>query len=72
MNWHTIYWSVGLQFILALLVLKWKPGNTAILWIQARFDEFFAHTAQASQLLFGDTYRDHEMIFKVSCFLGCL
>ncbi|XP_005096213.2 solute carrier family 28 member 3 [Aplysia californica] len=62
-NWHTIYWSVGLQFLLALSVLKWDTGRDVVLWIQDRLDEFFANSEEGSVLLFGQSYRDHYMIF---------
>ena len=65
-NWHTIYWSVGLQFILAVLVMRWQGGKDVVLWIQARLDEFFANSEPASKLIFGDSYRDHYMAFGVS------
>lgn len=65
-NWHTIYWSIGLQFILAYVVLKWTTGREAILWTQARLDEFFKHAEAGSKLLFGDSYKDHYMVFGVS------
>ncbi|BFZ14567.1 hypothetical protein BsWGS_17606 [Bradybaena similaris] len=62
-NWHTIYWSFEMQFLAALFVLKWEFGKDAIMWMQARLDEFFANSAEGSKLLFGDSYRDHYMIF---------
>ncbi|CAG5121352.1 unnamed protein product [Candidula unifasciata] len=62
-NWHTIYWGLGLQFILALLVLKWSFGKQAILWVQSRLDEFFENAAAGSKFLFGDSYQDHYITF---------
>ncbi|CAG5115637.1 unnamed protein product, partial [Candidula unifasciata] len=62
-NWHTIYWSFEMQFLAALFVLKWEFGKDAIMWTQARLDEFFANSAEGSKLLFGESYRDHYMIF---------
>ncbi|KAK7097982.1 uncharacterized transporter YutK-like [Littorina saxatilis] len=62
-NWHTIYWSVGMQFILAVLVMRWQGGKNAVLWVQSRLDEFFANSKPASQLMFGEKYYDHYMIF---------
>ncbi|XP_076446124.1 putative transporter YutK [Babylonia areolata] len=62
-NWHTIYWSLGLQFILAVLVMRWQGGKQVVLWIQTRLDGFFANSKPASRLIFGETYTDHYIIF---------
>ncbi|GFO09086.1 sodium/nucleoside cotransporter [Plakobranchus ocellatus] len=62
-HWHTIFWSIALQFICAVFVLKWKFGKNSIVWIQDRFTEFFDNTDEGSKLAFGDTYKDHMMIF---------
>ncbi|BFZ14604.1 hypothetical protein BsWGS_17643 [Bradybaena similaris] len=62
-NWHTIYWGLGLQFILALLVLKWSTGKQAIVWVQSRLDEFFENSAAGSKFLFGDDYEEHYITF---------
>lgn len=64
-NWHTIYWSIGLQFLCALLALKFKPGRDTLFWMQDRLNEYFANTKPASELLFGKTYKDHNIIFGV-------
>ncbi|CAL1530898.1 unnamed protein product [Lymnaea stagnalis] len=62
-NWHTIYWSVGLQFLTALITLKWAFGREMIIWIQTRLDEFLANAKEGSKLLFGETYNDHYFVF---------
>ncbi|PVD34814.1 hypothetical protein C0Q70_06092 [Pomacea canaliculata] len=62
-NWHTIYWSLGMQFIIAVIIIRWDGGRQAILWVQKRLDEFFANSEPASKLLFGETYKDHYMVF---------
>ncbi|KAK3764956.1 hypothetical protein RRG08_045758 [Elysia crispata] len=62
-NWHTIFWGVGLQFLFALIILKFDVGKEAILWIQSRVDQFFKNAEEASIMMFGETYRDHYMIF---------
>ena len=67
-NWHTVYWSLGMQFVLAVLVMRWQGGKDAVLWVQARLDEFFANSAAASKFMFGESYRDHYMVFGVSTY----
>lgn len=62
-NWHTIFWGVGLQFLFALIILKFDFGKNMILWVQSRLDEFFKNSQEASVMIFGETYRDHYMVF---------
>ena len=64
-NWHTIYWSLGMQFVLAVLVMRLKGGQEVILWVQTRLDGFFASSKPAARLIFGDSYQDHYIIFGV-------
>ncbi|CAL1537906.1 unnamed protein product, partial [Lymnaea stagnalis] len=62
-NYHTIFWSVGLQFLLSLFILNWKTGKDAIWWLQSRIDEFFHNSEDGSKLMFGQNYKEHYMIF---------
>uniref|UniRef100_A0A2C9L044 Sodium/nucleoside cotransporter n=1 Tax=Biomphalaria glabrata TaxID=6526 RepID=A0A2C9L044_BIOGL len=62
-NYHTIFWSVGLQFLLALYVLKWKYGKASVTWVQERISEFFDNSDAGSRLIFGDNYKEHYLIF---------
>ncbi|XP_055893191.1 solute carrier family 28 member 3-like isoform X1 [Biomphalaria glabrata] len=62
-NYHTIFWSVGLQFLLALYVLKWKYGKASVTWVQERISEFNENSDAGSRLVFGDNYKEHYLIF---------
>ncbi|XP_059157850.1 sodium/nucleoside cotransporter 1-like [Physella acuta] len=62
-NYHTIIWSLGLQFILALFVLKWQFGKDCVMWVQTRFEEFFGNSAAGSAMLFGPGYNEHYFVF---------
>ena len=70
-NWHTIFWSVALQFICAMFVLKWDQGRKSIVWIQDRFNQFFDNSHEGSQLLFGENWRDHIFVFGVGLLSIC-
>ncbi|KAK3782747.1 hypothetical protein RRG08_037746 [Elysia crispata] len=61
--WHTIFWSVALQFVCAVFVLKWSFGKKAFIWIQDRFADFFTNSKAGSILLFGQQYEQHLMAF---------
>ncbi|XP_035825056.1 solute carrier family 28 member 3-like [Aplysia californica] len=62
-NWHTVIWGIGLQFLSAVFVLRWETGRDTIMWVQDRFQEFFDNADHGSRFLFGDSYRDHYIIF---------
>ncbi|XP_012936708.1 solute carrier family 28 member 3 [Aplysia californica] len=62
-NWHTVIWGIGLQFLSAVFVLRWETGRDAIIWVQDRFQEFFDNADDGSRFLFGESYRDHYLIF---------
>ncbi|GFO09397.1 sodium/nucleoside cotransporter [Plakobranchus ocellatus] len=62
-KWHTIFWSVALQFVCAFAVLKWQRGKDAFIWLQDRFDEFFENTHRANFYIFGESWRDHLFVF---------
>lgn len=61
--WHTIFWSIALQFVCAVFVLKWSFGRDSFMWIQDRFKDFFSNAEEGSKLVFGDKYTDHLMVF---------
>ncbi|RUS81622.1 hypothetical protein EGW08_010635 [Elysia chlorotica] len=61
--WQTIFWSVAMQFVCAVIIMKWSFGRDAFMYIQDRFTEFFDNAKAGSKLLFGETYNDHAMAF---------
>ncbi|GFR94218.1 sodium/nucleoside cotransporter, partial [Elysia marginata] len=62
-NWHTIFWSVALQFLCAMFVLKFKYGRDTVMWVQERFTNFFDNTNEGGRLIFGPSWKDHMFIF---------
>ena len=64
-DWHTIFWSVALQFLCAMFVLKFKYGKDTIMWMQDRFTEFFENTYEGGLVMFGPSWKDHMFIFGV-------
>lgn len=62
-SWHTIFWSIALQFLCAVFVLKWNFGKNAFLWVQDRFMQYFDNSKAGSVMLFGENYMDHPTIF---------
>jgi len=78
-NWHTIFWAVGLQFLCALMVLEWEVGQDFLAWMQDRLHELFKNGEKGSEAMFGANYKDHYVIFAalpivffVNVILSCL
>ena len=71
-NWHTVFWGMSLQFIMAVLILKTSWGADIIRWIADRFMEYADIGSAGSTFLFGPNYRDHNFVFGVIVnFLFC-
>ncbi|KAL4224356.1 hypothetical protein ACF0H5_017810 [Mactra antiquata] len=61
-NWHTIFWCMSLQFVMALLVLKTSWGSSIIEWCGDRLQEFIKNGEAGSEFVFGKTWRDHRFV----------
>lgn len=59
-------WGISLQFVLALIVIRWSAGYAAIQWIGDRIVELLAYTDVGCVFVFGESYEDHYYAFKVS------
>ena len=57
--------GVGLQFLLALLVLKTGPGQTLFGYIGAFFTALLNYVDAGSSFVFGDAFGEHFFAFKV-------
>jgi len=65
-NWQTVLWGIGLQFIFAVCVLRWPAGYAAFKWLGDRVSEFIACSDAGSEFVFGASYRDHFVAFQVN------
>ncbi len=59
-------WGLTLQFIFALIILRWSFGYDAFQWLGDRISEFLAHSDAGSAFVFGDSFRMHFFAFSVS------
>ncbi|XP_045173475.2 solute carrier family 28 member 3-like [Mercenaria mercenaria] len=62
-NWHTVYWAMALQFIMALLILKTSWGASIIRWCGDRLESFIGNGEAGSIFIFGEKYKDHPLAF---------
>jgi len=71
-KWQTVLWGIALQFVFALIVLRWTAGYTAFQWLGDRFTEFLAYSDFGAEFVFGKSFRDHFVAFSVSrLFVSC-
>ncbi|KAG8455297.1 hypothetical protein GDO86_001479 [Hymenochirus boettgeri] len=64
-HWRQVFWGVGLQFLLGLLILRTKPGFDAFDWLGIQVQTFLEYSDTGSKFVFGEKYRDHFFAFKV-------
>ncbi|XP_036116653.1 solute carrier family 28 member 3 isoform X2 [Molossus molossus] len=63
--WRPVFWGIGLQFLLGLLILRTKPGFTAFDWLGKQVQTFLEYTNAGASFVFGEKYTDHFFAFKV-------
>nr|XP_019605651.1 PREDICTED: solute carrier family 28 member 3 [Rhinolophus sinicus] len=63
--WRPVFWGIGLQFLLGLLILRTEPGFVAFEWLGKQVQTFLEYTNAGSSFVFGEKYTDHFFAFKV-------
>nr|XP_044612818.1 solute carrier family 28 member 3-like [Equus asinus]XP_044612819.1 solute carrier family 28 member 3-like [Equus asinus] len=64
-RWRPVFWGIGLQFLLGLIILRTGPGLMAFQWLGKQVETFLEHTDAGASFLFGENYKDHFLAFKV-------
>ncbi|MGL5135183.1 MAG: Na+ dependent nucleoside transporter N-terminal domain-containing protein, partial [Planktothrix sp.] len=64
-RWHPVLWGIGLQFILAVLILKTKPGLAVFEFLGKAVSQFLNFSDQGAKFVFGEAFQDHFIAFKV-------
>ncbi|XP_032248797.1 solute carrier family 28 member 3 [Phoca vitulina] len=63
--WRPVFWGIGLQFLLGLLILRTDPGFMAFNWLGQQVQTFLEYTNTGAEFVFGEKYADHFFAFKV-------
>ncbi|XP_031303163.2 solute carrier family 28 member 3 [Camelus dromedarius] len=63
--WRPVFWGIGIQFLLGLLILRTKPGFMAFDWLGKQVQTFLAYSDAGASFVFGEKYTDHFFAFKV-------
>ncbi|XP_006875948.1 PREDICTED: solute carrier family 28 member 3-like [Chrysochloris asiatica] len=63
--WRPVFWGIGLQFLLGLLILRTNPGFVAFDWLGKQVQTFLGYTDAGAAFVFGEKYEDHFFAFKI-------
>ncbi|XP_044120274.1 solute carrier family 28 member 3 [Neovison vison] len=63
--WRPVFWGIGLQFLLGLLILRTDPGFMAFDWLGQQVQTFLEYSNAGAEFVFGETYTEHFFAFKV-------
>ncbi|XP_075455064.1 solute carrier family 28 member 3 isoform X2 [Ascaphus truei] len=64
-HWRPVFWGIGLQFLLGVIILRTKPGFDAFDRLGIQVQTFLEYTNTGSKFVFGEKYVDHFFAFKV-------
>ena len=66
-NWRPVFWGLILQFVFAILVLRWKYGYVAIKFLADEINKFIQYGFAGAAAVFGDPFLVfHPFAFMVS------
>ncbi|XP_074850270.1 solute carrier family 28 member 3 isoform X1 [Carettochelys insculpta] len=63
--WRPVFWGIGIQFILGLLILRTKAGFGVFNWLGRQIQIFLEYADDGAKFVFGEKYTDHFFAFKV-------
>ena len=70
-NWHAVFWGMGLQFWFAVFIRKTDFGAAAFEWLADRIVEFLKYSDKGAAVVFGSAYLAHRFVFQVRIFSAC-
>ncbi|KAG7329876.1 hypothetical protein KOW79_006098 [Hemibagrus wyckioides] len=62
--WRTVFWGLGLQFVMGLFVIRTEPGFKAFEWLGAQIQTFLNYTHAGSVFVFGDLVESGIFAFQ--------
>lgn len=64
-RWRTIAWGLGLEFLLALVILKTSWGLKVFKSLGDIIGNFLAFSDVGAKFVFGENFKDHFFAFQV-------
>ncbi|NWU45511.1 S28A1 protein, partial [Hylia prasina] len=74
-SWRAVLWGLGLEFLLALFVLRTTPGIQAFQWLGDQIQYFLGYTTAGSSFVFGNTLIEEIFAFQalpIIVFFSCV
>ena len=66
-KWRPVFWGLGLQFMLGVMILRWEYGYYFFQFLGDQVRVFLEFADEGSKFVFGEeNYLDHRMAMKVS------
>lgn len=65
-NWRPVIWGFFLQFVMGVIVLRWKHGYNAVKWLSDRITQFINYSNEGAAAVFGDPF----LLFHPFVFVG--
>ncbi|KAL5006942.1 hypothetical protein ScPMuIL_015748 [Solemya velum] len=60
-----VFWGLAIQFVFALVILRWEVGFRVFSWLGDRVSELLSYSNAGAQFVFGDQFAHHFFAFKV-------
>ncbi|XP_078000195.1 solute carrier family 28 member 3-like [Glandiceps talaboti] len=73
-RWRPVLWGLGLQFLLAVFILRTKAGFKLFEWLGDFAMLFLSFSDYGAEFVFGEDFRDHYFAFAVLpviIYFGC-
>ena len=55
-KWRPVFWGLGLQFALGLMILRWKPGYSFFKFLGDQVEIFLGFADEGSIFVFGEHF----------------
>ncbi|XP_069416489.1 sodium/nucleoside cotransporter 1 isoform X4 [Ovis canadensis] len=65
-SWRAVFWGLGLQFVLGLVVIRTEPGFIAFQWLGDQIQIFLSYTESGSSFVFGEALVKDVFAFQIS------
>jgi nucleoside permease NupC len=66
-NWHTVFWGIAAQWMLAAVILRTSWGLAFFNWIGDVIISFLNHGLAGAEFVFDKDYNKHRLAFIVRC-----
>lgn len=64
-RWQPVLWGIGLQIILAVLIIRTEPGFLAFKFLGDLIELLLGFSDEGAKFVFGETFKDHFVAFKI-------